>query len=113
MDYGLWHYHLILQANIGEVHNQSSMIIYVWQMLPWIFLYAAIRTIRWALQRVSDHVHLRIVHILLMTHSSSPSLRFVDRQRIAWHQRELDEHRLPQARRQSLLPRRHVDVVEI
>ena len=63
---------LILRANIGEVHNQSSMIIYVWQMLPWIFLYAAIRTIRWALQTVSDHLHLRIVHIPLMTHYSSP-----------------------------------------
>ena len=52
------------------------MILCAWQVLPLIFLYAAIRTIRWALQTVSDHLHLRIVHIPLRTHYSSPSPAF-------------------------------------
>ena len=40
-------------------------------------------------------------------------LRLVHCKSVARDQWQLDQYRLPQARRQSLMPRRHVDVVEI
>ena len=40
-------------------------------------------------------------------------LRLVHCKSVARDQWQLDQYRLPQARRQSLLPRRYVDVVEI